>query len=70
MRDTAARQTLTVEEAAAILGISRTHAYGLAKRGELPVIRLGCRFVIARTAIEVLLGERVNLGQERQAGAA
>ena len=53
-------QTLTVEEAAARLGISRTLAYELAKTGRLPapVIRLGRRLVVTRRALErVLAGE-------------
>lgn len=38
--------TLSVEEAAHVLGISRNHAYELIKRGEWPtkVLRLGRRF--------------------------
>lgn len=38
--------TVTVEEAARILGISRGLAYELARRHELPVIRLGRRLVV------------------------
>ena len=50
------RKTLTVEEAAAALGIGRTSAYELARRGELPgVIRLGRRFVVSRDVLERLL---------------
>jgi excisionase family DNA binding protein len=46
------RATLTVEEAAARLGISRTLAYELARAGRLPVpvLRLGRRVVISRLA--------------------
>lgn len=49
--------TLSVAEAAAILGISRNLAYELARRGELPgVIKLGQkRLVVSRQAIERLL---------------
>jgi excisionase family DNA binding protein len=50
------RQTLTVEEAAGILGIGRNSAYEAARRGELPVIRLGRRLVIPRQAFERFLG--------------
>ena len=47
------RQTLTVEEAAAMLGIGRTLAFELARRGELPgVIRLGRRLVVSRAALD------------------
>jgi excisionase family DNA binding protein len=43
--------TLTVEEAAALLGISRTLAYELIARGDLPCVRLGRRIVISRRAL-------------------
>ncbi len=49
------RITLTVEEAAEILGISRNSAYALAKTRELPTIRLGRRLVVPRAALERLL---------------
>ena len=49
------RITNTVEEAAAILGISRGSAYGLARKGVLPTIRLGRRLLVPRRALERLL---------------
>lgn len=49
------RLTLTVEEAAGLLGISRALAYELVGRGELPCLRLGRRIVIPRRVIDVLL---------------
>jgi len=51
------RRTLSVSEAARVLGISRAHAYDCVHSGELPSIRLGRRIVIPRTAVERLLGE-------------
>jgi excisionase family DNA binding protein len=56
--DDADRGTMTVEEAAARLGISRTLAYELAREGRLPVpvIRLGRRVVVSRLALERVLG--------------
>lgn len=50
---------LTVEEAAHLLRISRSAAYALAKRGELPgVLRLGRTLRVSRLAIErALAGE-------------
>ncbi len=50
------RMTLTVAEAAAVLGISRAHAYDCVRTGELPSIVLGRRVVIPRRAIDSLLG--------------
>lgn len=40
------RATITVTEAAKLLGISRTAAYAAARRGELPARRLGHRLVV------------------------
>ena len=42
----AGRTTITVTEAATLLGISRTAAYEAARRGELPTRRLGHRLVV------------------------
>lgn len=53
-----ARPFLTVEEAAAVLGISRTLAYSLARefltsRSGLPCVRIGSRrIVVPRAALE------------------
>jgi excisionase family DNA binding protein len=49
------RRTLSVIEAAEILGISRAGAYRLVKSGELPTIRLGTRVLVTDTIIERLL---------------
>ncbi len=53
--DSEKRLVLTVAEAAGLLGISRTHAYELVAREELPALRLGRRIVIPRGALERLL---------------
>ena len=45
--------TVTVEEAAQLLGISRQTAYNLAAEGKLPgVLRLGRRLVVGKKALE------------------
>jgi excisionase family DNA binding protein len=49
------RLTVTVEEAARVLGISRAFAYVLVKNEELPSVRLGRRVVVPRRALERLL---------------
>jgi len=46
------RLTLSVEEAAVMLGISRALAYNLVRRGELPSLQLGRRVVVPRRALE------------------
>jgi excisionase family DNA binding protein len=48
----AERITLTVEEAGERLGISRTLAYELVRRGEIPSLRLGRRVVVPTRALD------------------
>ena len=55
MREAEVSLVLTVPEAARLLGISRTHAYGLVSRGELVHVRLGRRIVVPRHALDALL---------------
>jgi excisionase family DNA binding protein len=49
------RITLTVEEAGARLGISRTLAYELVRRGEIPSIRLGRRVLVPLQALNQMV---------------
>jgi len=50
--------TVTVEEAARILGIGRQTAYDLARQGKLPVLRLGKkRLVVPKIALQRMLEE-------------
>ena len=49
------RLTLTVEEVAATLGISRAFAYEAVRRGEIPSIRIGRRVLVPRAALERLI---------------
>lgn len=49
------RLTVTVEEAAELLGVSRAFAYELVARKELPSLKLGRRVIIPRRALERLL---------------
>jgi excisionase family DNA binding protein len=46
------KKTLTVEQAAAALGISRNSAYQAVRDGEIPAIRIGKRLLIPRAAFE------------------
>ncbi|MGE3444025.1 MAG: helix-turn-helix domain-containing protein [Acidimicrobiia bacterium] len=50
------RRTITVDEAAVLLGISRGTAYRSVQRGEIPSYRFGRRIVIARSTIENIIG--------------
>lgn len=47
--------TVTVENAARMLGISRGAAYTHARDGSLPTIRLGKRLLVPKAALEKLL---------------
>ncbi|GAH81663.1 unnamed protein product, partial [marine sediment metagenome] len=47
--------TLTVKEAAKLLGISRSLAYDMARRGKLPTLKFGHRLVVPRRALEGLI---------------
>lgn len=49
------RATLTVTEAAAVLGISRSAAYDLVHEGRIPALRLGRRIVVPAHALDDLL---------------
>ena len=50
------RLTYSVDEAAALLGLSRSMAYECIRRGEIPAIRFGRRVLVPRMAIDELLG--------------
>ena len=57
------RLTLTIEEAARMLGLSRNGAYEAAARGDLPVIRIGRRILVPRIALERLLEQAEPMGE-------
>ena len=47
---------ITVEEAARLLGISRSLAYDAAASGELPVVRVGRRILVSRARLMAQFG--------------
>jgi excisionase family DNA binding protein len=49
--------TLTVEEAAKLLGIGRNLCYDRVKTGEIPAIKIGRRLLVPRSALEKLLND-------------
>jgi len=49
------RVTFTVEETAKLLGIGRQLAYDRVNTGEIPVIKIGRRLLVPRSALEKLL---------------
>jgi excisionase family DNA binding protein len=46
------KQTLTIEEAAKILGIGRNNAYLAARNGQLPTIKIGKRLLVPVIALK------------------
>jgi len=48
-------EVLRVEEAGAMLGLSRLAAYRAVKRGEIPALRFGRRLVVSKVAIDRML---------------
>ena len=50
------RDAFSVAEAGEILRLSRWAAYEAAKRGDLPIVRIGRRCIVPRFALEKLLG--------------
>lgn len=55
--DVRGRGTVSVDEAAALLGVGRQVAYAATRRGDLPVIRFGRRVVVPVPALLKMLGE-------------
>lgn len=53
------RLTMSISEAAELLGISRTTAYELARSSELPTVRLGRRLLVPVNRLAELLGTDV-----------
>jgi len=53
--DPAVRPTLSVDETAIVLGISRALAYQGVRAGEIPVIRVGTRLRIPTAALARML---------------
>jgi excisionase family DNA binding protein len=51
------RRTMTIPEAARLLGISRNGAYEAAKRREIPTIRIGRRLLVPVVALDRLLDQ-------------
>ena len=56
------RLTMNIDPVSDLLGINRSTAYELIRRGEfpLPVIQLGRRLVVSRKAVEELLGDSLR----------
>ena len=51
------RLTISIPEAARLLGIGRSLAYEAANRGEIPTIRIGDRVLVPMAALKRMLQE-------------
>ena len=61
--DFAGRDVCTVEECAALLGLSRGSTYQACRRGELPALKVGARYVIPVRRLASLLGVEIDTEQ-------
>ena len=52
--------TMTIPEAARLLGISRSAAYRAVARGEIPTIRIGRRLLVPTAKLYAMLGRTYN----------
>lgn len=55
MQGATERLTYKVEEAGRLLGIGRNQAYGAAKAGQIPVIKIGKRLLVPKAALDKML---------------
>ena len=58
------KMTLSVREAAEMIGISKPKMYDLIREGEIPSIHVGKKIVIARQALLDWLSEGVSNGKK------
>ena len=59
--------TVTVVEAAQLMGISRALAYAAVRRGEIPTIRIGRRLLVPRAQLLAMLEGSGRPGVEDKA---
>jgi excisionase family DNA binding protein len=57
-RPTPEKKTISIPQAARLLGIGRNQGYAAASRGEIPVIRVGKRMLVPIAAFEAMLAVR------------
>ncbi len=56
--------TLTVEEAAELLGIGRSLAYEMVRTGKIPALRLGGKWLISRSRLKAMVDGPTPEGSE------
>jgi excisionase family DNA binding protein len=51
------KKTMTITEAAKVLGIGRNNAYAAARNGDIPTIKIGKRILVPTAPLKKMLGE-------------
>lgn len=69
MKDHEASATMTVEQAGALLGISRRSAYRAAAASHIPTIRLGRRILVPIPKLYRMLGIQPQHGTDSDGSA-
>lgn len=64
LTDLRQRATLTIAEAGELLGVSRAHAFNLARSGELPTLKLGRRRVVSAPRLLAMLDASSEMESE------
>ncbi len=64
------RQTMSVDDAARELGISRASTYNAIRRGEIPAIQIGKRVLVLRTGLSRLLRGELSASKPEVVDAA
>ncbi len=59
------RLTLTVNEAASLLGVSLPTAYHLVHREDFPTLRIGRKLLVSREGLERWIADQASAGQGR-----
>jgi excisionase family DNA binding protein len=67
-QDWRTRSTIQVEDAAAILGVSRSSGYEAARTGQIPTLRIGRRMVVPVAALRRMLGELLPSDENEPGG--
>jgi excisionase family DNA binding protein len=68
--DLTGRYTITIPEAAIVLGVSRNSAYQAARCGELPTIQVGRRKLVPTDKLRLMLGAKPTKRPIRPPGGA
>ena len=60
---------MSIDEVADLLGVCRSTLYRAAKDGEIPVIKIGRRYLVPTAHLAQLLGSHQQPAREREIGA-